>query len=144
MPTRDEMAQSAANNLAARIAGNKAARDSAKAIVGLIVEQLQQLDPKSHEHFVNPIFWAVLPYLELTVDKLDQLPMTDKQAREFGQKTIMPYGEFRGKAVDEVDLERLQWYVDNEGQAFTTKLKRYLKSKRLQAEGVVFGGVDDE
>ena len=62
--------------------------------------------------------------------RLEIQPMTDVEAARFG-KQLMPYGEFAGKRVDDVPLERLAWYAD---QTFTDDLRRYLKSDRVQRE----------
>jgi len=53
--------------------------------------------------------------------------MTEQQARRFGMELI-PFGEFAGSQVDDIPLERLQWYAD---QRFVDKLRLYLKSRRI-------------
>ena len=56
--------------------------------------------------------------------------MTDKEARLFGKERI-PFGEFVGKQVDQIPLERLRWYSD---QTFVDDLRRYLDSGRVKRE----------
>lgn len=56
--------------------------------------------------------------------------MTEAVARRFGHE-IMPFGEYQGVAVDQVPLERLEWYGD---QSFTDDLRRYLQSDRVTRE----------
>jgi len=58
-------------------------------------------------------------------------PMTDEEARSWGRKTSMPYGEYKGVMVDEVPLTRLDWYAE---QTFQRDLKRYLASGRAKRE----------
>ena len=56
--------------------------------------------------------------------------MTDLEARRFGNELI-PFGEFQGKRIDEVPLDRLVWYAD---QTLTNDLRRYLASDRVKVE----------
>jgi uncharacterized protein (DUF3820 family) len=56
--------------------------------------------------------------------------MTDQEARLFGD-TRMPFGEFKGIRIDDVELGRLEWYAD---QPFQKQLRRYLNSRRVLAE----------
>lgn len=57
-------------------------------------------------------------------------PMTDDEARLFGRFPV-PYGEFRGRPVDDVPMDRLDWYAD---QTFGDQLRRYLASRRIKNE----------
>lgn len=58
--------------------------------------------------------------------------MTQAEAKRFGCE-LLPFGGFSGEAVDQVPLDRLQWYAD---QTFTDELRRYLRSDRVShAEG---------
>jgi hypothetical protein len=57
--------------------------------------------------------------------------MAEDEAKRFGQEQ-MPFGEFAGMQVDQVPLERLQWYAN---QTFTDDLRRYLDSDRVKVEG---------
>lgn len=57
-------------------------------------------------------------------------PMADKQAKLFGSERL-PFGEFVGQRVDDVPMDRLQWYAD---QTFTDDLRRYLESDRVKTE----------
>ena len=57
-------------------------------------------------------------------------PMDDGRAKLFGS-TRLPFGEFVGQRVDDVPMERLQWYAD---QTFTDELRRYLESDRVKGE----------
>ena len=56
--------------------------------------------------------------------------MTDAEAKRFGLQLI-PFGEFMGMRVDDVPMERLQWYAD---QRWIDELRRYLKSDRIRGE----------
>ncbi len=56
--------------------------------------------------------------------------MNEATARRFGCD-LMPYGEFAGKPIDEVPLDRLMWYAD---QTFTDDLRLYLESERMKGE----------
>ena len=56
--------------------------------------------------------------------------MTGPEARRFGDELI-PFGEFRGKRIDEVPLDRLAWYAD---QTFVDDLRKYLASDRVKVE----------
>jgi uncharacterized protein (DUF3820 family) len=102
------------------ILANKCAREDAETIFQLCEEQQ------------TVRFWEVLAGLVAT-----KLPaprtvpvMTELEAYKFGQREV-PFGEFRGRRVDEVPLERLLWYAD---QRFVDELRRYLHSSRIRAE----------
>ena len=56
--------------------------------------------------------------------------MTDLEARRFGNELI-PFGEFRGKRIGEVPLDRLCWYADT---VFVDDLRKYLASDRVKVE----------
>lgn len=56
--------------------------------------------------------------------------MTDLEARRFGSRPI-PFGEFAGRRVDDVPLDRLEWYAC---QNFVDDLRRYLNADRIQRE----------
>ncbi len=56
--------------------------------------------------------------------------MTDDEARRFGSWPV-PFGEFVGRRVDDVPMERLRWYAD---QNFIDRLRRYLESDRIKGE----------
>ncbi len=56
--------------------------------------------------------------------------MTDAESRQFGAG-VMPFGEYAGKRIDEVPLDRLEWYTE---QSFVDSLRRYLRSRRIQSE----------
>jgi hypothetical protein len=59
-------------------------------------------------------------------------PMSDVQARAFG-KSFMPWGEYKGQAIDQVPLERLAYYADHD-HGFVRQIRRYLASRRVRAE----------
>lgn len=88
----------------------------------------------------DSVFWEELgrllldSYIKLPEKKIEELvpfkPMTIQQAKVFGNQ-LMPYGEFQGRRIDEVPLDRLQWYAD---QFFVDDLRRYLESRQIQKE----------
>jgi hypothetical protein len=82
-------------------------------------------------------YWGIL--LKLVGDKIPQGrelaescrgAMDDQESRQFG-RLPMPFGEYRGRPVDEVPLDRLEWYAT---QQFIDDLRRYLRSRRVVAE----------
>lgn len=58
-------------------------------------------------------------------------PMTDRQARTFGA-VAMPFGAHKGKRIDEIPLEYLGQIT--EPSPFIGQIRRYLASRRIQAE----------
>ncbi len=76
------------------------------------------------------IVMAHVPMPKPSYAKRTVVPMDSKRARLFGS-TRLPFGEFAGQRVDDVPMERLQWYAD---QTFTDDLRRYLESDRVKRE----------
>lgn len=104
------------------LAANIAARKEAEALVELAGEQPRR-------------FWEVLA--ELAVSKLPPKPvlperdppMTEQEALYFEEQS-MPYGKHQGGLVGMVEPSYLLFLT--EGDAFSKKLRRYVKSKRFQ------------
>lgn len=113
-----------------RIEHRVAASKSAKVIAELVIDEADALP----EYFWEVLFKKLAQYVpvpEETVNKqLPFKPMTQQQAKLFGNQP-MPYGQFQGKRIDEVPLDRLQWYAD---QSFTDDLRRYLTAERISGE----------
>ncbi len=61
---------------------------------------------------------------------VDGSVMTELESKMFGRRS-MPFGEFVGVPIDDVPLDRLQWYADQE---FVDNLRRYLKTARIRQE----------
>lgn len=62
-------------------------------------------------------------------------PMGDAEAAHFGRNQEMPFGKHAGRIVDSVPLDYLVWLADQpSAMSFTTELRRYLKSERIQRE----------
>jgi hypothetical protein len=111
------------------IVANVIASKAAGAIVELIQETLLDIPAISINRFYEVIRKA-LPNPFGFMDAIQQKPFTDDEAKAFGRE-LMPYGEFKGKAVDQVPLDRLCWYAD---QQFQRGLNRYLSSPRIKSE----------
>ena len=110
-----------------------AARYSAELIAGLADEEAKQYtDSKHFWKCLHDIVCAHVPCRKQKeeADRLAKAKMSDGEAQRFGSE-IMPYGEFAGKRIDDVPLERLEWYAD---QRFTDELRRYLRSDRVRTE----------
>ena len=58
--------------------------------------------------------------------------MTDEESRAYGQ-TLMPLGQYKGKPIDTVPLQYLDWLC-REQESFYSELRRYLKSRRVRTE----------
>ena len=106
----------------------------------LAAEQVASLaDDEAKEHGI--LFWQNLHKIvcahvpcekELKkATKQQKLKMTDGESRRFGKQCIPWKGEYQGKQVDQVPMERLEWYAD---QHFTDELRRYLNSDRIRTE----------
>lgn len=116
---------------------NIAAREAAEEALGFCRE-VEQEKSCTVEGWDSDRFWVVLNELivnqkpQLTADGAadKQKAFTDVEASRFGHQPI-PFGEFAGRRVDDVPLERLHWYAD---QRFTDDLRRYLRSGRIQRE----------
>lgn len=97
----------------------------------------------------TPRFWERLA--ERAADELAKIkpqvatattsgPMTDAEAREWGQNTVPPRGRYAsrcgelgsGTTVDQIDLPYLLWWVNDD--RFTLDLRRYLDSPRIRLE----------
>lgn len=112
--------------------------ESRKAAEGVFKGLLETMDLQ--DFHPSPRFWEVLHNLigqytpqpvevkgtgEVAVSR-----MSDKQAKKF-EKDRMPFGEYQGKQVKEVPLERLEWYAQ---QDFIDRVRSYLLSKRVREE----------
>ncbi len=98
-------------------------------------EMLELIEATAEEFTGSPErFYQVLrDELKLVLKekpKPDRSKMKDQESKAFGAQLI-PFGEFRTRRVDDVPLERLQWYAD---QTFVDDLRRYLNSDRIKAE----------
>jgi len=104
------------------IAENIAARRGAEEMIAFIGEQSQR-------------YWECL--IELAKGKLPPKPepvdpcpaMSDFEAARF-ENTLVPYGKFDGKFVGDVDPSYLLFLT--EGDEWSKKLRRYVKSDRFQ------------
>jgi hypothetical protein len=103
-----------------------AAREKARAIIPLIVEEAATIESDASDAFWDEIRKS----LPQQPAKSSDSPMTDEQARVFGF-TEMPYGEFKGKPVNSVPFNRLEWYADSK---FQKLLVRYLNSPNIKRE----------
>lgn len=101
-----------------------------KAAVEVFEFAEQCLGDHVEESYWRKLRDLVLAKCPLKPSKKGSIGMTDAELRRFGRE-LMPFGEFMGKRVDEVPLERLSWYAD---WSFVDQLRRYLKSERIVLE----------
>lgn len=109
-------------------------RELAHSMASLLAEELEHLGPAG-----PAAFWEELAKLGLAPPAPHAPrsaphgvePFTDHQARMWG-RTKMPFGRYAGRAVDEVPLEYLEKIA--EPNQFNRSLRRYLASRRVQAE----------
>lgn len=59
--------------------------------------------------------------------------MNDQEARIWGGLQSFPRGKYEGQRVDDVPLDYVAWWLDHQ-DPFTTQLRRYYNSPRVQAE----------
>lgn len=111
------------------IENNVAAREAAELVANLMEEQGRIYGPRFWEGLGELIGGRLQVKVDAEVKKKARA-MTDAAARRFGHQ-LMPYGEFAGRRVDDVSLDRLRWYAD---QVFTDDLRRYLESDRVGRE----------
>ena len=104
------------------------ARERARSVVALMIEEASNIAPDICEAFWDEIKKS-LPSQNVPVAPSNQ-QMTDEQARVFGLST-MPFGEFKGWKVHNVPLDRLEWYSDSK---FQRQLVRYLNSPNIKRE----------
>lgn len=105
------------------------AREKARAVISLLVEEASSITPDTIEAFWDEVRKSLPPVQNVRACSSDQ-PMTDEQARTFGS-SLMPFGEFKGKTIDTVPLDRLEWYCDSK---FQKQLIRYLNSPAIRIE----------
>jgi hypothetical protein len=104
-----------------------AAREKARAVVPLIIEEAATIEPDVLEAFWDEVVRSIP---QQPVKATSDQPMTDEQARLFGF-TEMPYGEFKGQPVNVVPFNRLEWYADSK---FQKMLVQYLNSPSIKRE----------
>jgi uncharacterized protein (DUF3820 family) len=112
------------------------ARERARATARLAVEEAGRIESDSQGSFWDELR-KMLPLAATTAIASLPTAMTDRQARAFGQSR-MPFGEFQGARIDDVPLDRLQWYADL--SPFQQQLRRYLASGRIRSEEEDDGG----
>lgn len=105
----------------------------------LELADVERQSPKFQAAFWRTLFTEAKAHVPR--DKDDRAPrqprpMDDAEARQFGRERCMPYGEFKGTPVDQVPLDRLDWYLDaHEANDLLMKdIRRYLDSPRIRAE----------
>ena len=82
-----------------------------------------------------PRFWELLrDYCETKLPPkppvVDRLPALTESEAIYTEELEMPYGKYAGQAVGEVPCEYLIFLT--EGDEFSKRLKRYVKSQRFQ------------
>ena len=103
------------------LATNIIARKDAEALLELAGDQPQR-------------FWEVIAeraasHLPPKPQPVDRLPaMTDQEATTF-EAEMMPYGKYAGNEVGVIEPSYILFLT--EGDEFSKKLKRYVKSKRF-------------
>jgi len=103
-----------------------AAREKARTVIPLILEEVAAVEQTACDAFWDEIRKILPQQPQASSDQ----PMTDEQARVFGF-TEMPYGEFKGRPVNSVPIDRLEWYADSK---FQKLLIRYLNSPNVKRE----------
>ncbi len=110
------------------------ARESGKVICELIIDEQKRFvdvsDGVGLSQFWETIRSVLPPKPEPPAKPQAAKPFSAEESKRFG-RTPIPYGEFRGLTVDQVPLDRLEWYAD---QRFADNLRRYLASRRIQDE----------
>ena len=66
-------------------------------------------------------------------DAAAQPAMTDEESRRFGQ-TPMRFGKHAGDRIDDVPIDYLIWLAEYQRNNFKDDLRRYVQSRRVQAE----------
>jgi len=108
-------------------------RQAAELAFELVLTVAEENGCRGSRKFWEPVYVKVqnrLPKPEVKVKGKPSKKMTDEESKRFG-KELIPFGEFQGKSIDEVPLDRLWWYAD---QTFVDDLRRYLQSDRIQSE----------
>lgn len=131
------------------IGANIAARQAAEAVVDLINGELRTLIDQHGQDALAPFFATLREcYLdnltvEVEVERAPARPMTDGEASAFEARR-MPWGKHKGKTIDEVPLDYLQWVLD-QPDTFKVEIERYLISEWvMKAEGDQFDAVEEE
>lgn len=104
------------------IAENIKARRGAEEMIDFIGQQ-----PQRFWECLIELATAKLPAKPAPVDPCP--PMSDFEAARF-ENTLVPYGKFDGKFVGDVDPSYLLFLT--EGDEWSKKLRRYVKSERFQ------------
>lgn len=109
---------------------NIAARKVAIEVFCLVVEEGGKHGVRFWEKMKSLVDIMTAPVTEKK-DETKKEKMTEDESKLFGKNMRMQFGEFVGKRIDEVPLDRLLWYAE---QTFTDELRRYVKSDRVQRE----------
>jgi hypothetical protein len=108
------------------------AGDAAKELVALIQSDLEQQPALGKRIIVNELLRLLAPP-DPPTDKPDPLaPMTDVEAKYFGEKE-MQYGKHAGAKYRDIPLHYLAWLADESKRTWQT-LTRYLNSSQVQRE----------
>ncbi len=111
---------------------NKKARECAEATADLVTQESHNLPEEGRERFWEVLAKELKGHLPDQKRNFNFEPMTDREARLFGEEE-MKFGKFRGKYIDEVPLDYLEYLADAQ-RMFSTKIRRYLESKRIKQE----------
>jgi len=103
------------------------ARHAAELIAELVDEEAQKYGRVFWEQ-LHKICCAHVPCL--VDEELRKSTMGMQEAREFGRVEI-EFGRYEGQCIDEVPMRWLEWYAS---QDFVDKVRRYLRSRRIQEE----------
>lgn len=115
------------------------ASKSAQAALELIQESVEG----DEQYFWTIIRNAALEKAPLEASGSFQVkPMNDKEATKF-EHEVMPYGEFKGKLVREVPLNRLDWLAGTDDK-FKEDLRRYLRNERIVDRVKKFLNLEEE
>jgi len=126
-PSKDaHFAPSQSDQIKRRIEENTEARRSAETICGLAEYEAAKHGGRFWDCLARMISKHTSPKEE--IKRLG--PMSDQETKAFGSER-MPFGEFAGKRIDDIPLDRLRWYAD---QIFIDELRRYLESDRVKGE----------
>jgi hypothetical protein len=113
-------------NEPAAIAINKKAREDAQEFMAFIEDQAGQ-QPQRFWEVLGESVSAKLPPNPQPVDRFP--PMGEQEAARF-EIVALPYGKHRGEMVGNVPCDYLLFLT--EGDEFSQRLRRYVKSKRFQ------------
>lgn len=106
---------------------------SAKEVFEFACHETAGLTKEISDHFWKGLGQMVNEKLPGATTAPQPDTIDDKISREIG-KMLVTVGKHKGKKIDEIPMDYLEWIVDNWKDEWGDKIRQYLESPRIKSE----------